>query len=174
MFTLDWERAWGGVKKIFEGSWTALESTAKGVVNAIIWVINQLIAAIYNGVTAVVNGLGNIVSKVGNMLGKDWGFNIPTQAPKIPYLAKGAVIPPNAPFMAVLGDQRHGTNIEAPLDTIKQALAEVLALQGGTENETVVTVNFGGDLAQLARILKPAIETETRRKGASLAKGGVF
>ena len=28
--------------------------------------------------------------------------------------------------MAMLGDQRHGTNIEAPLDTIKQAVREVV------------------------------------------------
>ena len=53
---------------------------------------------------------------------------------KIPKLASGSVIPPNAPFMAVLGDQRHGTNIEAPLDTIKQAVKEVMGVgnSGGT------------------------------------------
>lgn len=45
----------------------------------------------------------------------------------LPHLAQGAVIPPNREFLAVLGDQKHGTNIEAPLDTIKQAVAEVLA-----------------------------------------------
>ena len=41
-------------------------------------------------------------------------------------LAKGAVIPPNAPFMAMLGEQRHGTNIEAPLSTIQEAVAAVM------------------------------------------------
>lgn len=46
--------------------------------------------------------------------------------PNIPYLAKGAVIPPNAPFMAMLGDQKHGTNIEAPLETIQEAVALVM------------------------------------------------
>lgn len=40
----------------------------------------------------------------------------------VPFLAKGTVIPPNAPFMAVLGDQKHGTNIEAPLSTIQEAV----------------------------------------------------
>ena len=44
-------------------------------------------------------------------------------ASTVPYLASGAVIPPNAPFMAVLGDQKHGTNIEAPLATIQEAVA---------------------------------------------------
>jgi len=46
---------------------------------------------------------------------------------RLPHLAQGTVIPPNAPFMAVLGDQRHGTNIEAPLSTIQEAVAEVMA-----------------------------------------------
>ena len=46
--------------------------------------------------------------------------------PQIPMLAKGAVIPPNAPFMAMLGDQKHGTNIEAPLSTIQEAVAAVM------------------------------------------------
>ena len=38
----------------------------------------------------------------------------------------GAVIPANREFLAVLGDQSHGTNVEAPLDTLKQAVAEVM------------------------------------------------
>lgn len=85
----------------------------------------------------------------------------------IPYLATGAVIPPNAPFMAVLGDQKNGTNIEAPLETIKQALAEVMGEYGGGD----ITINFTGSLSQLARILKPEIDRENRRVGTSLNGG---
>lgn len=166
VFTLDWERAWGGVKKMFEGAWGAFEGVVKGVVNAIIWVINQLIAAIYSGIAGVVNGLGSIVSTVGNLLGKNWGFSIPTTAPVIPYLAQGAVLPPNKPFMAVVGDQKNGTNVEAPLETIKQALSEVMATQGAGN----ITINFTGDLAQLARVLKPVIEKEDRRVGGSIVR----
>ena len=44
----------------------------------------------------------------------------------IPALAKGAVIPANKEFLAVLGDQKHGTNVEAPLDTIRQASEEAV------------------------------------------------
>ena len=50
-------------------------------------------------------------------------LNVPT----IPALAQGAVIPPNNKFLAVLGDQTSGTNIEAPLDTIQQAVGAELA-----------------------------------------------
>lgn len=45
----------------------------------------------------------------------------------VPFLAKGAVIPPNAPFMAVLGDQKRGTNVEAPLSTIQEAVSNVVS-----------------------------------------------
>ena len=55
--------------------------------------------------------------------GGHFGFNI-QQAPQIPYLAQGAVIPPNAPFMAVLGDQRSGNNIEAPESLIRKIVRE--------------------------------------------------
>ena len=49
-------------------------------------------------------------------------------------MAQGAVIPANSPFLAMLGDQKQGTNVEAPLETIKQAVAEVLATQSGGGN----------------------------------------
>lgn len=51
----------------------------------------------------------------------DWNKNF-----SLPMLATGAVIPPNAPFAAILGDQKHGTNIEAPLSTIQEAVALVM------------------------------------------------
>ena len=50
-------------------------------------------------------------------------------APQIPYLAQGAVLPANKPFLAVVGDQKHGTNVEAPLATIQQAVAAVMGDQ---------------------------------------------
>lgn len=42
----------------------------------------------------------------------------------IPQLAQGAVIPANREFLAVLGDQKQGTNIEAPADLIRQIVRE--------------------------------------------------
>lgn len=149
IFTLNWERAWGGIVKMFEGAWTHLSGIVKGVVNSIIWVINQLISGIYSGIAGIVNGLGSIVSSVGNILGKNWGFSVPTVAPSIPYLAQGAVIPPNAPFMAMLGDQRHGTNIEAPLSTIQEAVAIVM--------EDMVKSNLAGHEATVA-VLREILE----------------
>ena len=86
------------------------------------------------GINAVINALNGLSFDLPDIFGGGHvGFNISTlTAPQIPYLAQGAVIPANREFLAVLGDQSHGTNVEAPLDTIKQAVAEVMEdLQAG-------------------------------------------
>lgn len=43
---------------------------------------------------------------------------------EIPQLARGAVIPPNKKFLAILGDQTNGRNLEAPEDLIRQIVRE--------------------------------------------------
>lgn len=79
----------------------------------------------------------------------------------IPQLASGAVIPPNRKFLAVLGDQKSGTNVEAPLSTIKQAVMEALA-QGDREP---INVNLVVDGKTLARVVVPNINSMTRAAG---------
>lgn len=86
------------------------------------------------------------------------------RTPSVPALARGAVLPANKPFLAMVGDQRNGTNIEAPLETIKQALSEVM-----TQQNWDVNVEFRGELAALARILAPVITKEQR--SASRSRG---
>lgn len=83
----------------------------------------------------------------------------------IPYLASGAVIPPNAPFMAVLGDQRNGANLEAPEDLLRKIVREEIG-----EINITTEVNFEGTLAQFVRALYPEIKSEAQRRGTSLAK----
>ena len=94
----------------------------KDMVNSVLGLINMLIEGINELFHIKFDGLNiggvQVVPKMDFRLLK---------IPPIPLLAKGAVIPPNAPFMAMLGDQRHGTNIEAPLSTIQEAVAEVMA-----------------------------------------------
>ena len=170
IFTLDFEKAWNGVKTIFESIWDGIKSTFTGVVNGIIWVINQLIGAVYSGIAGTVNAWSGTIEKLGGLFGKEWNISLPTNPPKIPYLAKGAVIPPRSPFYAVLGDQRHGRNLEAPEGLIRQIMREELENMG-INVEVENKISFEGELAQLARLLKPAIDTETRRRGGSLAKG---
>jgi hypothetical protein len=80
---------------------------------------------------------------------------------EIPALASGAVIPLNRKFLAVLGDQKSGTNVEAPLSTIKQAVMEALA-QGDREP---INVNLVVDGKTLARVVVPNINNMTRAAG---------
>ena len=88
-------------------------------------------------------------------------------APQIPRLAAGAVIPPNAQFLAVLGDQRSGRNLEAPEGLIRQIIREEIGVI-----ETNVRVQFEGSLGALVRELKPRIDAENMRIGRSLVAGG--
>ena len=126
IFSGDWKRAWEGIVKIFGGIFAGIVAIGKGAVNGVFWIINMLIGAIYSAVAAVVNSLGSIVKAVGGLFGQEWGFSMPTTPPQIPYLAHGAVLPANKPFLAVVGDQKHGTNVEAPLATIQEAVALVM------------------------------------------------
>ena len=116
VFTGDWTRAWEGLKSVL-----------KGAVNGVIGLINRLLSGMAGGLNAVTAALNKWHVEVPNWVpvvgGKTFGFNLkPITAPQIPYLAKGAVLPANKPFLAMVGDQRHGTNVEAPLATIQEAV----------------------------------------------------
>lgn len=156
VFTGDWNRAWEGVKEIFRGIWNRIVAILEGAINLIIGGINWMIRQ-----------LNKIQIKAPDWLGGGTiGFNIPAiSTVNIPRLAQGAVIPPNREFLAVLGDQKNGTNVEAPLETIKQALAEVLSQNGSGEE---ITIKFTGDLATLARVLAPEITRQQRRTQRAL------
>ena len=84
-------------------------------------------------------------------------------ASSIAALAKGGVIPPNKPFLAMLGDQKKGTNIEAPLDTITQALQQALASYGFSGSNREIVLNIDG--TTLARLTVPYNLDELNRKG---------
>lgn len=120
VFSGDWERAWEGVKSIFQGIWDGLIAIAKAPINAIIGLINGAIDAI----NWIIDGINSISFDMPDWLGgAHIGFSI-GKIGKIPYLAQGAVIPPNREFLAVLGDQRRGNNIEAPEGLLRQLIRE--------------------------------------------------
>lgn len=85
---------------------------------------------------------------------------------KIPHLAQGAVIPANREFMAVLGDQKSGTNIETPLDTMVQAFRQALAENGGRSGSRPVYLML--DRRELGRAILDAGDQERVRVGLSL------
>ena len=130
----NWDAAWQAIGNTVNTVWDKMTNAIKTAVNGIIGFINRMISAVVTGINAVINALNGLSFDLPDIFGGGHvGFNIsPLTAPQIPYLAQGAVIPANREFLAVLGDQSHGTNVEAPLDTIKQAVAEVMEdLQAG-------------------------------------------
>lgn len=79
----------------------------------------------------------------------------------IPQLAHGAVIPPNKEFLAVLGDQKSGTNIETPLATMVDAFKQAMAESGG--GATTVVIQLDGK--EIARSTVKNINNMTRAAG---------
>lgn len=146
IFTGNWEKAWEGVASVFKGIWDGIWGVAKGIINLIIDALNSFIA----GINKIKFDVPEWVPGIG---GKQWGFNIP----KIPKLAQGAVIPPNREFLAVLGDQKRGTNIEAPADLIKQKVMEAMIEMGG---------NFGGGNTEVV------LEIDGREFGRAVVEQG--
>lgn len=122
------------VMDVFNTLKEGLKTPINGIIGAVESMINKLIDGL-NKLIGYLNALPDV--KITNpFTGTEYslGFSLPTlNNVSIPRLAQGAVIPPNKEFLAMLGDQTSGTNIEAPLDTIKQAVAEVMANNGSAE-----------------------------------------
>ena len=90
---------------------------------------------------SVLGGAGKLVSSQSALPGLGYAASVP-----VPALAQGAVIPPNRQFLAMLGDQTTGTNVEAPLETIKQAMAETLAGWQGSADGQPINIYIGEEL----------------------------
>ena len=147
-------KVWDGIVSIWNGAcdWfkqkvlDPLVNGFKGTVNGIIGFINGLVRTVVDAVNFITSAINSLSFDVPDWVpligGKHFGFNIPAvTAPQIPMLAQGAVIPPNRAFLAVLGDQASGTNIEAPASLIKQMVEEALA-ETGASGEQEITINL--------------------------------
>ena len=121
-------QAWSDVSGWFTSNvFDPLESGFKDTGNGILGIFGGVSGGATSGMNGLIKAINQmkftIPSWVPLLGGKKFGFNIPLlSTPQIPLLAKGAVLPANKPFLAVVGDQRHGTNVEAPLSTIQDAV----------------------------------------------------
>lgn len=115
-------------KETVEGIFEGIVNTVKNVINGAIEIVNNAIGTINGAIAGIESAISfgpwDIPMPFGGSVTIGFQATFP-RVGTIPYLASGAVIPPNKEFMAVLGDQKHGTNIEAPLETIKQAVRDV-------------------------------------------------
>lgn len=159
VFTGDWTKAWEGVKEIFKGIWNGIVSIIEAAINFIIDGINLLISAL----NTIHFEIPDWVPIIG---GKSFGISIPLVSQvALPRLAEGAVIPPNREFMAVLGDQKSGTNIETPLETMVQAFKQAMNESGGRSQTIILQLNG----REFARAVYKANNEETQRVGVRLA-----
>lgn len=126
------------IAPVFTSQWWA--NLGKNIMNGLISGIERGINWVLGGVSDMVNGMTGILNKIpGVNIGQvNWG-NV-----HIPRLAKGAVIPANREFLAVLGDQKRGTNIEAPADLIRQIVREEVGQASGSTHVTIVLDSVDG------------------------------
>lgn len=161
------------VAPIFTAEWW--ENLGKDALNGLIGGVeagvNAIIGLFESMINWVVDGLNKISFEVPDWVpgigGSKFGFNIPRAnfgRLSIPRLAEGAVIPPSNEFLAVLGDQKRGYNIEAPLQTIVDAFN--MALDGRGQSEAVMEVD--GEV--FGRIIYRLNKKQSRRVGVSFSE----
>lgn len=171
VFTGNWEGAWDSVKEILNTCWENIKTLIKNAINAIIGTINGLINAAVTALNSLVSMINKMIDAINRAL-KFFGmptfeFKVPKiTAPQIPYLAEGAVIPPNREFLAVLGDQKSGTNIETPLETMLEAFRTALRENGGGHGQQTIILTI--DKRELGRVIVDAGSEEERRIGLRL------
>ena len=145
-FAGNWRQAWNGIKQILSGVWQMIVAVVKAPINQIIAMVNSMIDAVTSGINAVIGALNSIHVRVPSWVpvygGRRFGFDIDrVSARHIPYLATGAVIPPNAPFMAMLGDQRNGNNLEMPENLLRRIIREESGQKSGGSYRFVGQIN---------------------------------
>ena len=147
------KEVWGSIKNWFNSSvapkltlayWQEKFSTiANALAQKIKDGVNGAIASLNGMISAAVNAVNSLFRLLSFNIDLPWGGSIGMslpqfKAPQIPYLAQGAVIPPNREFMAVLGDQTSGNNIEAPEALIRKIVREETAR--GTSNTEIIII----------------------------------
>nr|DAG28507.1 MAG TPA: minor tail protein [Caudoviricetes sp.] len=152
------------IAKYFTAKWWG--DLAKTAINGFIeWVISGL-----NKLIRKINDFGFDVPDI--LGGGHVGFNIPEI--KVPKLARGAVLPANQPFLAVVGDQKKGKNIEAPAELIKQmAMEAIVEAQGSLQGQqTVKEEHYYLNQTELMSVLYRLVKGGERIQGNSLVKQG--
>ena len=143
---------WNGIKQAAAGIWQAVQNVwsaaagwfsqhvtrplssafdaaggaIKNTINGLLSNVEGMLNAVIRGVNWLISQLNKVSFDVPDWLGGGkFGISIPKiSETKLPRLAQGAVIPPNREFMAVLGDQTHGQNLEGPEDMFRKIVRE--------------------------------------------------
>lgn len=184
-FIVEWEKGW----------FSAYQSSNANI-NLIIAGINNMTNAMASGVSRMIGYLNQLEAKLRVVLalmgavGAGGGAGasgysgssgarmaaMPAIAQAdIPHLARGAVIPPNREFMAVLGDQKRGTNIETPESLMRNIIREEMGRsQTASLLQAILAAIKEGQVIEVDRVpfgqvVRQAYNEETRRIGVSFA-----
>lgn len=150
VFKGNWKKAFQSIFDVLDGILQMVIGVIKGAFNLVIDALNALISAVYSVFSTVANIIGKASGIIGNVFGQDWSFEMPTEAPLIPKLATGTVVPASyGEFMAILGDNKREPEIVSPVSAMKQAFKEAMAEMNFTQasnGETVIVLELDGEV----------------------------
>lgn len=163
-FKTTFTKAWTNVKNVFSKGGSIFIDIKDGVLTSLKKIINGLIDGINKVIKTPFEGINKALSSIKSIkIGSLKPFkNISTiSIPQIPKLASGAVIPANKEFLAVLGDQKHGTNIETPLETMIKAFNTALDARDDESGDIIVKI----DERELGRVNRKRNKRHHKRYG---------
>ena len=142
-----------------------IRDTIRDILNKVIGIANSAIGTVNSAIGGIESafsfGPWNVPTPFGT---KTIGFHATfPRVGTIPYLASGAVIPPRSEFLAILGDQKKGNNLEAPESLLRQIVREESGKGQNDGNTYNVTVNASG--RKLLDIIIDEAELRRRRNG---------
>ncbi len=169
LLKISWDTAKGialniisGLKNVWENIKEAVAAAGETISN--VWNENKSWLAPTLTIAGAV-GVGAAIVLSGGTLAAPLAAGVAMAAPA---LATGAVIPPNQQFMAILGDQKSGRNLEAPESLIRQIMQEELAGLADSGNITIdMPIYLDGE--EVYRNQKKV----ARRHGTKLVTGGI-
>ena len=168
---------------VLQQIWKVVKPIISFIGSAVIGAIElatQAITALGDALAYVIGLLGKVGNSIGSGISSligafsgtsTFALNASMPTLNVPALANGAVISPNNQFLALLGDQRSGVNVETPLSTMIDAFNKALDARGGTGNNNA-PINLYIDGTKFARITNAYNSSETRRRGVNLVTGG--
>lgn len=161
-----WKNIRDGVREAWNGIWSII----KGVINMILGGVETFI----NGIISIINAVLGAISAVASVFSSLLGFgkvDLRISPVHIPRLAAGAVIPPNREFLAVLGDQSSGNNIEAPEALLRQMAQEAASANTELLREILSAIRAGQvmevDGMPFGRVVRDAYNRESSYTGSS-------
>ena len=155
--------------------WVSTAMLLAGIALVSIGAMTYNLPMVLAGIALLGGGAALKLGSSGTSSSRGGGFSSRMAAPRlaledVPALARGAVIPPNREFLAVLGDQKSGTNIEAPTSEIEAAVMRGIQRSGINGHGGNQTVILEVDKQVLGRVTYRANQAEGKRIGVELVE----